>query len=125
MHPFVLWIDQDHAKLFRLTPGRTELRQFKRVQILHHTDADPENHRNAEPFFHDIAHELRDAKEVLILGPGLAKDHFVAHLDRHHHGELRRRVVGVETLEHLSNERILERSRQFFKLHDLYEEPVN
>lgn len=121
----VLWIDRDRARIFHLTPdvpgepGNQEPKILRRQEILHHTPADVEKHKFAEPFFHDVAREIADATELLVLGPGLAKKHFVAHLEKHHHEATAKRVVGVETEEDVTDAQVLDRSRRFFRRFDL------
>jgi stalled ribosome rescue protein Dom34 len=120
MSAYVVWIDMDLAKVFRIQLGGPSTRLIRRREIKHHTSSDPKNHKDCEKFFHEVAGALRGAEEILLVGPGLAKEHFRAHLDRHHHTDLADRVVGTETSDHLSDARILELSRAFFRKHAIY-----
>jgi len=121
MVTYVVWVDMDHSKIFKIaSPRQDRPRLLRRREIKHHTSRDPENHKDCEKFFHEIAHEIRDADEILLTGPSLAKDHFKAHLERHHHEGLARKVVGTRTLERVSNNLILAQSREFFKTYDIY-----
>jgi stalled ribosome rescue protein Dom34 len=119
MSAYVVWIEMDRAKVFRIEQGEKHPVIMRRREIKHHTSRDPENHKNSEKFFHDIASEIAGAKEVLLVGPGLAKQHFSAHLKRHHH-TLAKAIVGLETSHHLSDDRLLELSRDFFKIFDVF-----
>lgn len=124
MYPHVLWIDRDHARLFRVSAQGIRRSRVDKTLNLHHTPADPvKKRKDSKPFFHEVAEAVQDASEILVLGPGLAKRHFVAHLARHHEG-LRKRVVGVETMAQATPERVLAASRRFFRAFDRFEHPA-
>ena len=124
MAAYVVWIEMDRARVFRMQQGEKHPVIMHRREIKHHTSRDPENHKNSEKFFHDVASELADAAEILLVGPGLAKQHFGEHLKRHHHATLAKAVVGLETSHHLSDEKLLELSRRFFRKLDLFTSPI-
>ena len=121
MSAYVVWIEMDRAKVFKIEAGKEKHPVIMhRREIKHHTSRDPENHKNSEKFFHDVAAELKGASEILLIGPGLAKQHFDAHLKRHHHDTLAKAVVGFESSDIVSDEKLLELSRSFFKIFDIY-----
>lgn len=115
MHPTIVWIDSKVAKVFELTGE--DVRHH-----VHHRE-EPEQHINPhtpraehyeERFFHDVAGRLSGRDAILVLGPGVAKDQFVHHLQRHH-VELARAVVGVEASDHPSDAQIVAHARKHFK----------
>lgn len=121
MVTYVIWIDMNLAKIFKVSlPGKKAPKLLRRREIKHHTSSDPENHKDCEKFFHSVARELCDADELFITGPSLAKEHFKAHLSRHHHDSLAKKVVGTRSLDHVTNNGILELSREFFRIYDTY-----
>ena len=109
---YVAWIDSNHSKLFKLATGKMDLHTVNRSNTL--------DLKNEEYYFHEVAKALKGAQELLLVGPGLAKTHFVAHLKHHHHMDLAKKVVGVETVDHPTEPEILAIARKFFKSHDMF-----
>lgn len=123
MANFVVWLDHEHAKVFELHPDKVDEKTMRRHEIRHHqgTEKEQNNHKNAEKFFHDVAIALSSAHEILVLGPGMAKDQFKSHLDHHHHADLAKKVVGVSTVDHPTDPEIVASARKFFKAHLKFE----
>ncbi len=121
MSACVVWIDSEHAKIFKLNVSGVEKKTLHlneaTVKGAHH-----DNHKkNAEEkFFHDVANEIGAVEELLIFGSGLAKNHFKTHLEKHHHDSLSKHLVGVEPLDHLTDNQILEAGRKYFKKFNTY-----
>ncbi|MBI4882830.1 MAG: hypothetical protein HY826_02100 [Actinobacteria bacterium] len=65
------------------------------------------------PFFDDVARAIAAAQEILVVGPGAAKNEFVHHLQRRHQ-TLAKRVVAVETVDHPSERELLAFARRAF-----------
>lgn len=120
MTTYVLFIELNEARLFRIRREGVEQKVLRRHEIKHHTSRDPENHKSGSKFFHELAEAVADAEEILLMGPSLAKEHFKAHLENHHHGTLARKIVGSVTLDILSDAQLLAESREFFKKYDLF-----
>ena len=118
MSAYVVWIDHEHAKIFHLTPKGPEKKELRNKAINHHTHSKREETHGADRLFHDLIEELRSAQEVLLVGPGLAKNEFKNHLERHNHKNLAGKIVGVETMSHPTDNQILEMARKFFKTYD-------
>ena len=100
-------VDADHV---HLVASPTEQRQ------VHRKSGVPGSGKHAEDrAFHDsIVAALGDSRDVLVAGPGMAKQSFVRDLE-HRHPEWARRVVGVETMDHPSVEQLLVAARRYFK----------
>jgi stalled ribosome rescue protein Dom34 len=115
MSACVVWIDSEHAKIFSISTSGVEKKMMKHHSVnpigAHH---DNHKHNAEEKFFHDVALAIGHVEELLIFGAGMAKLHFKSHLDKHHHQQLAKHVVGVETLDNLTDNQILEASRKFF-----------
>jgi len=120
MSALVVWMDHEHAKIFALSPEKMETHSLKKHEVRHHTSHDEQKHKNAEGFFHELASELKGASELLLVGPGLAKAQFKHHLENHHHQDLAKKVVGMETCDHPTDNQILDLGRKFFKKYDLF-----
>ena len=114
---YVIWLDSDIAKIFKIQAEASVPHVMHRHETDHHTSRDPEKHRHLEKFHHEIAAYLHDADEILVMGPGFAKDHFKTNLGTHHNGALAKKIVGLETTDRLTDPQILAASREFFKKH--------
>jgi stalled ribosome rescue protein Dom34 len=113
----VLWIDTEEAKIFKFRPGNTERLDLKRTASEHHGLED----KAASAYFHRVADHLKDATELLVVGPGLAKKHFIHHLEHHNHQALAKKVIAVENMDHPTDNQIKAEARKFFRTHDLFE----
>ncbi len=125
MSAYVVWIDSREAKIFHLKPGKVDLKHLHAHGDEHtgkraHGRRVDSHHPGADKLFHEVAQEIQDATEVLIVGPGEAKGHLKKHFETHHHGALAQKVVGVEPMDHLTENQILAFARKFFKAHDLF-----
>lgn len=118
MSAYVIWIDQEHAKLFQLTPQGPEKKEIRKKVVKHHTKGDLDKNQGVEHFYHEVSQSLGSATELLIVGPGVAKNHFKNHLETHHHKGLAGKVVGVESMDHPTDNQILAAARKFFKVYD-------
>ncbi len=85
--------------------------------IDHHTHRlDQLDHAQKErALFDDVAKELTNAAQILILGPGVAKYHFQTHLIEQYPA-LAKKVVGCETVDHPTDPQIAEFAQKFFKI---------
>lgn len=117
----VVWIDSEHAKIFKISPEGLQKKELKHHSVAPH-GAHKENHRhNAEEhFFQDVTKVIGHVEELLIFGAGMAKTHFKSHLEKHNAQDLAKHIVGVETLDHVSDNQILEASRKFFKKYNTF-----
>jgi len=120
MKTYIIWIEMDLAKIFKISDNERSRQILRRHEIKHHTNRDPENHKDCEKFFHEIAEAVADASEVLLVGPGLTKEHFRAHLERHHHDTLADKIVGIATMDIVSDAKLLAYSREFFRKYDIF-----
>lgn len=121
MAAYVVWLDHENAKLFKMQMGSIDPTHIRKHATKHHTAHESQtSHNNPadETFYHGIARSLEKADEILIVGPGLAKDHFRTHLEKHHHANVLKKVVGCETVNHPTDAQIVAHARNFFKMHD-------
>jgi stalled ribosome rescue protein Dom34 len=123
---FVVWLDSEVAHIFALKTSGVEKTNLKANQADHHTHNKKDGHgdSNLEHFFRDLAVKLAGGEQILILGPGLAKNHFKTHLETHVAG-LAKHVIGLETVDHPTDNQVLATARKFFKTYDLFNNPIN
>ena len=115
----ILFIDSDHAKFFNLNPGKIESTELKKHEVKHHTGSE-KNEEHEHHFFHEVATHLKGVSELLIVGPGLAKNKFKTHLETHHHHDVAKSVVGMETIDHPTDPQIVAVGKKFFKTYDQF-----
>ena len=121
MSACILWIDSENAKIFNIQASGIEI-NTKKLQHIETKDAHHDSHKNnsEEHFFHEVANAIGKPEEFLVFGAGLAKTHFKTHLEKHHHPALLKSLVGVESLDQVSDNQILEAGRKFFKKNKTY-----
>ncbi len=117
-HQFVVWLDHQEARIFGVD---TEKLQAETI-------AAPEHHLHRHPkgataehqhpgdnaaFFRHIATVLRDADQVLVVGPSTAKLHFLRFLAKQDQA-LEAKVVGVETVDHPTDRQLVAHARHHF-----------
>jgi len=55
----------------------------------HHTHGKgDQKHKEHNKFYHEVSEKLRDLKELMIMGPGTARDEFKHHCENHNHKQL-------------------------------------
>lgn len=119
MSHIVVWLDSENARLFDYTSGKVEKHHVVRHEPDHHTHSSHDVPKDSEHFFHQICERLKPASQVLLLGPTLARTHFQSHLTRHHHGDLAKKILGSEPLDHPTDNQIEAFARSFFKEHSV------
>jgi stalled ribosome rescue protein Dom34 len=120
MSACILFIDSDHAKIFKLNPDKIETSSLKIHDSKHRTTDDQKDAEHEKHFFTDVTTALAGVGELLIVGPGLAKTRFKTHLDSHHHQTLAKGVVGIETIDHPTDPQIIAVGKKFFKTYDKF-----
>lgn len=125
MASYVVWMDHEHAKLMKfLIGGKTEQHTVKHHQHAHHAGPTHGGHDEHTAYYKEVAKHLADAGEVLLVGPGLGKDHFQKHLTTHHHQDLAKKIVGVVAMDHPTDKQIIAEARKFFRAKDLFDSNV-
>lgn len=119
MNTYIAWVEMDRARIFRVRADGPEIKILHRHEIRHHTSRDPENLKNCDKFFKKVTAAIRDADELLLMGPGLTKEHFRTYLEEHDE-LLSRCVVGALTLDLETDAQLMARSREFFKEYDMF-----
>lgn len=120
MSAFVLYLDREHAKIFKLMPDLTEKLKMDKHIHHHHTSGDVDKAKDSTPFFKEVSEALKPASEILVLGHGIAKDQFVHFLEKHHSSDLAKKIVGNETVDKPTDNQVLDHARRFFKHLNLF-----
>lgn len=122
MAVYVVCLDSEHAKIYKLAPGGTETQALQKHEVKHHTSHESSSMKSSASLYHDVATKLSDASQILLMGPGVAKDQFKHHLDNHHHGTLAKKIVGTQNLDlhHMTEGEILKRAHEFFRQYDVF-----
>ena len=115
MSSYVVWIDSEHAKVFKMGTEGVQNQNIKSHEHNHHTHNSRDQHPDHSKFYHSVAESLKGAAEILIVGPGQGKLQFKEHLSKHNHAELAQKVLSVESMDHPTEGQILAHARKFFK----------
>lgn len=115
MASIVVWMDSEKATVFKFSASGNDRSALKNHHHDHHTHSKNDSPKQMENFFHEIIGKLKGAEEILLMGPGLAKTHFKTHLESHHHQDLAKKVVGVETGDHPTDNQVQAFGKKFFK----------
>ncbi len=113
-----VWIDHKEAKIFHIEPEGFEVSKVKAPH--HHLTRkaqEQSHHDGGDRFFHEVALALKDADEILIVGPSSAKLDFIRHVDKHEH-LLQPKILGVETLDHPTDGQLAAYVRHYFQAKD-------
>ncbi len=107
MSNYAVWIDHKHAYVFKFEAEGVEEFQLKSKDDQHGQD---------DKFYHEVASHLTNPEELMLMGPGVAKDQFKHHCENHHHAKLAKAIVGVTTMEsHPTKAMMLKKANEFFK----------
>lgn len=108
----VVWLDHAQAHVIHFNREAAEADHIKNSST--HSNAHPKAGAGENSaFLNEIAATLKDAQEILIVGPGLEKMNFIKHLHKHHH-TIADQVVAVETVDHPSDGQLLAYARKYF-----------
>ena len=114
----LIWIDHLEARVFHFNrehADREVLHAARPDVHVHHKAGDigpgkvPQDHS----FFRAAAEAVAESGEVLIVGPGEAKQLFVRWIERREPG-LRGRVVGTVTVDHPTDPQLIALARRYF-----------
>jgi stalled ribosome rescue protein Dom34 len=119
-----LWIDHRKAVIVTVTEDGLETKQIQSNMEKHvrfssgsSEDGSAEDMRDRQfanhlsSFYDEVIAAIRDVDAILILGPGEAKGELVKRLER---DEVGGRIVGLESVDKMTDRQIAERVRQQF-----------
>jgi len=118
----IVWMDSKEARIFLFNAADVEKARiqahnpFRKVH--HKAGVIGAGHMELDTgFFNHILEGLHGATEWLLVGPSGAKLELLKHLDAHR-PELRRSLVGTETMDHPTDGELLDHARRAFKAID-------
>lgn len=113
----VVWLDHREAHLihFNREEAVNELVRSGGKPHLHIKAGAPGSGRAAEDadYFDEIAAALKQAKEILVVGPGFERIEFMKYLNARH-ADIAARVLGYEAVDHPSDGALLAYARKYF-----------
>lgn len=121
VHHAAVWIDHVEAKIFHVEPEGFDVTKVKAPQ--HHFARkahEQGRHAGSEDFFHQVATALKDAEQILVVGPSSGKLDFIRHVHKHDHA-LTPKIVGVETLDHPTDNQLVAYVRHYFHAKDRFD----
>ena len=113
-----VWIDHKEAKIFHVVTEGFDVTQVKAPH--HHLTRKAEEqgtHAGSERYFHEVAAALKDAEEILLVGPSSAKLDFFRYVHKHDHA-LEPKILGIETLDHPTDGQLVAYVRHYFYAKD-------
>jgi hypothetical protein len=118
----VVWIDHEEAHVIHFNAEASEsevLHPHSRHLHLHHKRGSIGAGRITEDqsYYNEVVQALKEAGEILIVGPAGAKLALIKHMHRYDYS-VSERVVGVETVDHPSDPQLLRYARQYFSAAD-------
>jgi stalled ribosome rescue protein Dom34 len=114
----VVWLDQQEARVIEVhAQGFDETTVHSpAAHIRRHPKGGSEAKEHPEDskhFFQDLANALSSAHEVLLVGPGKAKLHFIKFAHEHARN-LEPKIVGVESVDHPTDAQLVAYARKYF-----------
>jgi len=118
----VVWLDHSEAHVMHFNSDAAEtekIRARSKHQHLHHKAGAPGARHSPQDqkYYHEVAHALGDALEILIVGPSTAKLGLMKHMQKHDHA-IAEKVVGIESVDHPSDGQLLAYARHYFDRDD-------
>ena len=114
-----VWIDHREARIFhfdRNSVERSVIHPNMPARHIHHKANTIGSGHAAEDheFLQSVARAIADAHSILIAGPANAKTEFAKHIQAHDPA-LAKKIVGVETVDHPSDNALVAHARAYFK----------
>jgi hypothetical protein len=104
----VIHFDHDHSKTIEIRHHSREPQRASKGWELGSGHALEDQH-----YYHCIAEALDGLESILVVGPAQAKLDLIKHI-HHHARDLVDHLVGVETVDNLAENEVLEFAREYF-----------
>jgi hypothetical protein len=113
----LVWLDQQEARIFHIQPEKFDeiiINAPTRHVHRHALGAsEPKEHPSDIAHYHrDVMHALEGARDILIVGPGPAKLHFLRAARAQ--PQLEAAIVGVETVDHPTDKQLVAYAKRYF-----------
>jgi stalled ribosome rescue protein Dom34 len=118
----VVWIDHAEAHVMYVSSDNVEASIVRPIKPHHHLH----NKRGAvgfgrtpedQNFYHEVVEAMKDAQEILIVGPANAKLNLIKHIHSHDQ-QIADKVIGVETVDHPSDGQLVAYARKYIEKAD-------
>ena len=103
----ILWLDRENAKLFNLEEGKLSTKHLHAHDPNHHTHVINQDEKDSQRFYKTVHEHIKDKKDIVILGPGLAKKHFQTYLETHF-PVFQKSVMAYVTVDHPTDHQIMQ-----------------
>ena len=118
----IVFIDHEHAKIFHLDGIHASGAELK--QHAHHHSHSAKHKVDGKvqhdtKLFEATAQALQSAKEILLVGPGLAKTEFM-HFVEQRAKQLQSKIVAVEAVDHPTDAQLIALAKKRFKTIDMW-----
>ncbi len=117
----VVWLDHSEAHVMHFNAEAVEsekIRSHSRHKLHTKSGVPGSGHATEdEKYYHEVAHAVAGALEILIVGPSTAKLALIKHMQKHDHA-IAEKVVGIESVDHPSDGQLLAFARQYFERAD-------
>ncbi len=125
MNNYIVWLDSNKAHVFALKTSGVDKEIVKKSgKDLHRRHKhDKSEDDKGDRYYKELATHLKDADQLLILGPGTAKHHFKEHLTSHQANKLAEKIIGLEnfeSFEHKTEKQMMDFAHRFFKKYDVF-----
>jgi stalled ribosome rescue protein Dom34 len=116
-----IWIDHDQARVFHVTAESFD--ELTVPSAAHHVHRHPKGQETKDRkhpqdesrFFAEVVSALKDAGEVLVMGPSVTKLRFLRYAQQDAPA-LASRVVGLETADHPTDRQLVAHIRHYFHI---------
>ncbi len=113
----VVWIDHTKAQVIHFDKEASDAQSMKtHSEHPHPHQRHGDTHANEDdntPFYADIALALKDAEQILVVGPAQEKNAFVGYL-KDKAAAVADKIKAVETVDHPNNGELLNHARKYF-----------
>jgi hypothetical protein len=120
----VVWLDHRDARVFHITNEDASERDVHAIQSSEHQAAGHKDRGKSgkrppvdKNYFESVIGALGGAKEILIMGPADARKELNKYIETHHK-DMVDRIIGTEAADHMSDYKIVQHARKFFKKED-------
>ena len=104
----ILWIDRENAKLFNMDAGKLTTQHLHAHDPDHHTHVKMQSDHESARFYKNVYEHIKDRKDLVVMGPGLGKKHFLGYLETHHPVFQKQNIKTYVTVDHPTDAQILE-----------------
>ena len=113
-----VFIDHHEAKIYHVDLIGFDEKTIAspHAHVHRHPKGGAEKHEHPDDlarFFADVAAALKDAEQILLVGPSTAKLQFVNYIEENERA-LAAKIVGVETLDHPSDRQLVAYAKKYF-----------